>query len=91
MEFEWDTNKNQSNIKKHGVDFADIATIFDSDVFTIEDQRFDYGETRYITLGLFQSHVIVVAHTDVKEVIRIISARKASKHEEEQYFEEIGY
>ena len=91
MKFDWDETKRLANIKKHGVDFADITTIFDSDVFTIEDQRFDYGETRYITFGLFQSHVIVVAHTDVKEVIRIISARKASKHEEEQYFKEIGY
>ena len=91
MRFDWDEAKRLANIKKHGVDFADVASIFDSDVFTIEDQHFDYGETRYITFGLFQSRVIVVAHTHVKEVIRIISARKASKHEEEQYFKEIGY
>jgi uncharacterized DUF497 family protein len=91
MRFDWDESKRLANIKKHGVDFADAATIFDSDVFTIEDQRFDYGETRYITFGLFQSCVIVVAHTDDNETIRIISARKASKHEAEQFFKEIGY
>ena len=91
MRFEWDETKRLANIKKHGVDFADIATIFDSDVFTIEDQRFDYGETRYITFGLFKFRLIVVVYTHNNEVIRIISARKASKHEEEQYFEQIGY
>lgn len=92
MRFDWDETKRLANIKKHGVDFADdIATLFDNDVFTIEDQRFDYGETRYITFGLFKSRVIVVAHTDDNKVIRIISARKASKHEEEQYFKQIGY
>jgi uncharacterized DUF497 family protein len=90
VRFDWDETKRLANIKKHGVDFADIVTIFENDVFTIEDQRFDYGETRYITFGLFKFRVIVVAHTYNNEVIRIISARKASKHEEEQY-EEIGY
>ena len=91
MRFDWDEAKRLANIKKHGVDFADIVTIFENDVFTIEDQRFDYGETRYITFGLFKFRVIVVAHTHNNEVIRIISARKASKYEEEQYFEQIGY
>jgi len=56
-----------------------------------EDRRIDYGETRYITLGLLQYRVIVVAHTDKNDVIRIISARKATKNEEKSYFEEVGY
>jgi uncharacterized DUF497 family protein len=63
--------------------------MFDGDVVTIEDERFDYGETRFITLGLLQFHVIVVAHTEDDEVIRIISARKATKNEEKNYFKEI--
>jgi uncharacterized DUF497 family protein len=91
MRFDWDEAKRLANIKKHGVDFADIVTIFDMDIFTIEDQRFDYGETRYITFGLYKSQVIVVAHTDDNEAIRIIPARKASKYEEEQYFKAVGY
>ena len=53
--------------------------MFDGDVFTIEDQRFEYDETRYITFGLLKFRVIVVAHTDEEDVIRIISARKATK------------
>ncbi len=64
--------------------------MFDGSVFTIEDLRFDYGETRYITFGLLQYRVIVVAHTEDDEVIRIISARKATKNEEKRYFEEVG-
>ena len=91
MRFEWDEAKRLANIEKHGIDFADVPPMFDGDVFTIEDQRFDYGETRYITFGLLQFRVIVVAHTDKNGAIRIISARKATKNEEKLYFQEIGY
>ena len=66
------------------------AAMFEGDVFTIEDTRFDYGETRYITFGLLQFRAIVVAHTDENGVIRIISARKATKNEEKTCFKEIG-
>ncbi|MBI3244782.1 MAG: BrnT family toxin [Chloroflexi bacterium] len=91
MRFEWDEAKRLANIEKHGIDFADVPLMFDGDVFTIEDQRFEYAETRYITFGLLKFRVIVVAHTDDDEVIRIISARKATKNEEKLYFKEIGY
>ena len=91
MRFEWDEAKRLANIEKHGIDFADVPPMFDGDVFTIEDQRFEYDETRYITFGLLKFRVIVVAHTDEEDVIRIISARKATKNEEKLYFKEIGY
>jgi uncharacterized DUF497 family protein len=91
VRFEWDEAKRLANIEKHGVDFADVPPMFDGDVFTIEDQRFDYDEIRYITFGLLKFRVIVVAHTDEEDVIRIISARKATQNEEKLYFKEIGY
>ncbi len=91
MRFEWLEAKRLANIEKHGIDFADVPPMFAGDVFTIEDQRFEYDETRYITFGLLKFRVIVVAHTDEGDVIRIISARKATKNEEKLYFEEIGY
>lgn len=91
MKFTWDEKKRQANIKKHGIDFADVPPMFDGDVFTIEDLRFNYGETRYISFGLLQYRVIVVAHTEDDNALRIISARKATKHEEKNYFEEIGH
>ena len=90
MKFTWDEAKRQANIKKHGIDFVDVPPMFDGDIFTIEDLRFDYGETRYLTLGLLQYRVIVVAHTEEDDVIRIISARKATKYEEKNYFQEVG-
>ena len=91
MKFEWDEAKRLANIEKHGIDFADVPPMFNGDVFTIQDQRFDYGETRYITFGLLKFRVIVVAHADEDDVIRIISARKATNNEEKHYFQEIGY
>ena len=90
MKYTWDEKKRRANIKKHSIDFADVPPMFDGDVFTIEDPRFDYGETRYISFGLLQYRVIVVAHTEDDNVIRIISARKATKNEENRYFKEIG-
>jgi uncharacterized DUF497 family protein len=87
--FEWDEIKRQINIRKHALDFIDVISIFEGVTLTIEDTRLDYGEIRYITLGLLKEYVIVVAHTDEGDVIRIISARKATKNEERRYFEQI--
>lgn len=57
---------------------------------TIPDDRFDYGESRFVTLGLLSGRVVVIAHTETDEVIRIISVRKATKNEEISYFKEIA-
>jgi uncharacterized DUF497 family protein len=90
MRFEWDEKKRLSNIRKHGIDFVDVPAIFEWDTVTVIDDRFEYGETRYQTLGLLKSRVIMVVHTESETVIRIISARKANKYEEEIYFKEIS-
>ena len=90
INFEWDETKRQTNIRKHGIDFVDTPLVFDGVTVTIEDTRYDYGEPRFLTLGLLKSHVIVVAHTERGESIRIISARKATKHESELYFKQIA-
>ncbi|RIK31420.1 MAG: hypothetical protein DCC56_04340 [Anaerolineae bacterium] len=93
MKFEWDENKRRANIRKHGVDFVDAASIFDGDVVVILDDRFEYGEARYIAFGLLRGKsikVIVVAYTERGGNVRIISARKALKHEESFYFEQIA-
>ncbi len=52
MEFEWDGAKQESNLRKHRLDFADVATVFAGATFTFADDRFDYGEDRFITVGL---------------------------------------
>ena len=55
---------------------------------TVEDDRFDYGEDRFVTFGLLQGHVIAVVHTESENYIRLISARKATKYEQKNYFEQ---
>ncbi|MCX6033604.1 MAG: BrnT family toxin [Chloroflexi bacterium] len=90
MKFEWDAAKRLSNSRKHGIDFADSTTIFEGDTVVLLDDRFDYGERRYLAFGLLKDKVIVVAYTERGEKIRIISARKALRHEELYYYEYIA-
>ena len=90
MQFEWDEAKRQTNLHKRRLDFADAEIIFSGATFTVEDDRFEYGEDRYITLGLLKGQVIVIAHTERNELIRIISMRKATKYEQQLYFQSFG-
>jgi uncharacterized protein len=89
MNFEWDEIKRKSNIKKHGIDFIDAPMIFDSYTLTIRDDRYNYGEQRFITFGILEGRVVVVVHTENEESIRLISIRKATKYEEKNYFSQI--
>ncbi len=90
MEYEWDEAKRQTNLRKHGVDFIDVPALFDGDIVTIEDSRYDYGEERFVTLGLLQGRVIAVIYTEREDYIRIISARKATKYEQRIYFQQLS-
>jgi uncharacterized DUF497 family protein len=90
VRLEWDEAKRVENLEKHGIDFADLEPLFAGETVTVLDDRFDYGEYRFITLGLTHGVVVVVAHTETDEVIRIISARRATRNEEARYFEEVG-
>ena len=90
MKFEWDEAKRQANLAKHGIDFADVEPLFDEPTVTTLDERFDYGEERFVTFGLLNGMVLTVVHTETDTVIRLISARKAAKNEEKNYFEEIA-
>ncbi len=89
MNFEWNENKRTSNISKHGIDFIDAPIIFDNYTLTIQDDRFDYGEDRYITFGILEGRVVSVVHTETENTIRIISIRKATKYEQKVYFSKI--
>jgi uncharacterized protein len=82
MKFEWDEGKNQTNIRKRGLDFADAPEMFDGPMLISVDDREDYGEERYIGFGLVQSRLMVVVYTERKpDIIRIISFRKANSRE----------
>ena len=89
MRFEWDTKKQFTNIRKHGIDFEDVVEILSGDTLMMEDDRFDYGERRFVSLGLLRGRVIYVVHTEESGLIRIISARKATKYERRIYYEGI--
>ncbi|CAE6769767.1 hypothetical protein R69888_03801 [Paraburkholderia haematera] len=86
VRFEWDEVKNQINIHKHGIDFRDAVDVFDHPVLTAIDQREDYGEDRWVALGWMAAIVGVVVYVERSaDVIRIISARKATRHEVKRY------
>ncbi len=89
MKIIWDDDKRRTNIQKHGFDFADAATLLDSLTYTFEDAQFAYGERRFITMGMLGETVVVIAHTETARQIRIISMRKATKHEQTLYFENL--
>lgn len=83
--FSWDERKNVINDEKHGLNFADAQWVFESQTVTFKDDRFDYGEERYITLGTLESRVVVIVHTPRADTTRIISMRKANAKEQEIY------
>ena len=89
--FVWDEAKRWLNLRKHGIDFMDAEKIFRGVTFTAEDDSATYDEQRFLTLGLLEDQVVSVAHTEQGEKIRIISIRKATKHEARFYFSQITY
>ncbi len=89
MKFEWDERKAWSNEKKHGISFNEAETVFyDEDARLLYDTQHSSEEERYILLGLSDSlSLLVVCHMykDEEEIIRIFSARRANKQEQQQY------
>jgi len=90
MKFEWDENKRKLNLVKHGIDFKDAQQIFDGITFTFEDERYNYGEDRYITVGMLRGTVVIAAHTERNDVIRLIFIRKATKNEQKLFYKGFG-
>ncbi|NNE67842.1 MAG: BrnT family toxin [Pyrinomonadaceae bacterium] len=90
MNFEWDDAKRLTNISKHGLDFEGIEEVFEGWTVTVLDDRFDYGEQRFVTYGLLGEYVVAVTHLLTDFRIRIISVRRASNYEKENYYKEIA-
>jgi uncharacterized DUF497 family protein len=91
MQFEWDEAKRHENLRKYGFDFSDANLVFDGATITLEDDRFENGEIRFITFGLLHGRVVAVAHTEHGTAIRIISIRIATRYEQENYFYRIPH
>lgn len=91
IKFEWDKKKNNKNISKHGVNFVEASTAFlDDNALLIKDDKHSKEEERFILLGMSSmANLLVICHCyrSKDEIIRIISARKATKKEEKQYVE----
>lgn len=90
MRFTWDERKSDSNLDQRGFDFAFASLIFDDQTLVTEDHRRDYGETRFVAIGLADGIHLTVVYTD--QVIsgelvsrRIISARRSSRKERRRY------
>ncbi len=83
--FEWDPAKRESNLEKHGIDFVDAIGIFDGFVLRLPDTRGAYGEPRFVVIGWVDDQILVVVCTPRVDAIRIISARRANRHEARAY------
>jgi hypothetical protein len=91
MRFTWDEAKRQSNLQKHGLDFADAEKIFAGPMVLFEDARQHYGEQRMIGIGLLKTLVVLVVHVESEDEIRIISMREADRDETDLYYINAGY
>ena len=89
MKYTWDEKKRKKTLKERGLDFAVAEEVFGGPTLTFEDNRFDYGEKRFVTVGLLGGHVLVIVHAEAEEEIRIISMRRGTKHEQEIYFKNL--
>lgn len=87
MEFEWDRRKAAANLKKHGVPFDEAVTAFyDPLSATFDDPDHSVGERRFVTVGYSsRGRLLIVSHTERRNVIRIINARRATAHERKQH------
>ena len=90
VRFEWDDNKEQINIAKHGIDFTTAARVFeDENRLELYDEAHSDTEDRYITIGEINGVAIIVfvVYTERGDAIRLISARKATKQERRAYYD----
>jgi uncharacterized DUF497 family protein len=90
VRLEWDESKRRENLRKHGIDFVGVESLFEGLTATLEDDRFDYSERRFISFGVLEGRIVVVAHTERGGVLRIISIRKATRREEASYLSAIA-
>jgi uncharacterized DUF497 family protein len=87
MKLEYDEEKRALTLEHRGLDFAHAVNVFDSPTFTLVDDRKDYGEIRYLTLGTLDAKVVAVVWTQRGEAHRIISMRECHAKERKRYEE----
>ena len=90
MQFEWDDNKEKTNLSKHGIDFSTAALVFqDENRIGFYDEAHSEDEDRYITIGQINgvAIIVMVVYTERGDTIRLISARKATSQERRRYYD----
>ena len=87
MEYEWDDEKAADNFRKHGISFQEAAYAL-GDPLLMEglDDRFDYGEERYVAIAMGVNSLLTIVYTERSDIVRIISAREATRHEQDIYY-----
>ena len=86
LEFEWDPKKAAENLRRHHIDFNQAALVFsDPNAFEIFDDTENYGEDRFARIGVSEGKILTVVYTGREGGVRIISARKATRNEQEDY------
>ena len=86
MQFTWHERKRQITHHCRGLDFADAEQVFAGPTFSFEDDREDYGEQRWVTLGVLRGKVVVIVHAESEDEIHVISMREADKDEQLLFF-----
>lgn len=91
LTFTWDPNKSEANFDKHAVSFNEAATVFSDPLsITFDDPDHSYEEQRYIMIGLSSlGRLLFVSHTEIDDIIRIISARQLTRNERKQYEQQL--
>ena len=90
MKIEFDTAKDRANRQKHGVGLAAAVAIFEAAYVEYPDDRFGYGEDRWIALGLIAGRVYACVYTVRSDAYRIISLRQATRAETDDYYQAVG-
>lgn len=90
MDISFDPSKQATNLKRHGLDLAEAERLLSGPCVDIVDDRFDYGEERWISIGLLDDKVAVCVWADWVRLYRVISLREATTNEQDWYYREIG-
>jgi hypothetical protein len=91
VRYTWGSRKEAANVRKHGISFGRAVQIFAGATLETIDDRFDYGETRVQAIGLIERQEVFLVYVDEDDdVRRVISARKAERHEREAYWQTIA-
>ncbi len=90
MRVKWSEAKRLSKFRKHDLGFMDAITALEGAVIAFEDDWFNYSEDRFVSIGLLQSNLVVIAHSESDDEVRVISMRKATSNERRVYFGEFA-